>query len=143
MSVVAWDGKTLAADTQSTSSGMRMRCHKMAVSNGVVLAWIGDYEVGLMLAKWWAAGADPEKWPAVQSNPDRWSRLIVATKDDCSTYEQLPVALIVHDKFMAWGSGRDFAMGAMEMGASAERAVEVACRWDTSCGLPAECCALV
>jgi hypothetical protein len=39
-------------------------------------------------------------------------------------------------EFYAIGSGADFAMGAMAMGASAEEAVRIACQLDPHCGLP-------
>lgn len=34
----------------------------------------------------------------------------------------------------AWGSGADFAIGALDAGASAEQAVKITCRRSTSCG---------
>jgi len=42
------------------------------------------------------------------------------------------------NSFMAWGSGRDYAMGAMEMGADARRAVEVTNVHSTDCGFGVE-----
>jgi ATP-dependent protease HslVU (ClpYQ) peptidase subunit len=44
------------------------------------------------------------------------------------------VRQVVEDPFMAWGSGRDFALGAMAMGATAREAVAVACRFNVYCG---------
>jgi hypothetical protein len=44
--------------------------------------------------------------------------------------------------FAAVGSGGRVAMGAMAMGASAEQAVEIACRLDTYCRLPIHTLAL-
>lgn len=41
--------------------------------------------------------------------------------------------------FCAVGSGRNYAMGAMEHGASAAEAVEIACRHDAMSGLPLQC----
>lgn len=80
MTVVAWDGKSLAVDKQATCADMRM------------------------------------------------------TTTKACRLQQGDVVALVFDRFMAWGSGRDFAMGAMEMGASAYRAVEVAIRHSTGCG---------
>lgn len=34
----------------------------------------------------------------------------------------------------AWGSGRDFALGALSMGATAAEAVKIACKHSTTCG---------
>lgn len=49
-------------------------------------------------------------------------------------YVRLPVAMPIIDQREAWGSGADFALGAMAMGAGARRAVEVACELDVHCG---------
>ena len=34
----------------------------------------------------------------------------------------------------AWGSGRDFALGALSMGATAKEAAQIACKHSTTCG---------
>lgn len=41
-----------------------------------------------------------------------------------------------HERCAAMGNGFRYALGAMEAGASAERAVHVACKYDTATGLP-------
>ena len=38
--------------------------------------------------------------------------------------------------FYAAGCGRDFALTALELGADVKKAIQVACKYDTSCGLP-------
>ena len=40
------------------------------------------------------------------------------------------------DEFIAIGSGRSAAYGALEMGASAEEAVRIACKYNVCCGEP-------
>ena len=42
--------------------------------------------------------------------------------------------MTIEDRFHAWGSGRDFAMGAMQVGVDAVEAVRVANRHCVSCG---------
>lgn len=135
ISVVAWDGKTLAADKQATCAGLRFKTTKIRrLSTGEVLAWTGGIEYGAMIAQWYELGADPEKWPKFQADKENWSRLIVATASGVRVYEQQPIAFVVEDEFQAWGAGRDFALGAMWMGASARQAVEITCRFSTDCG---------
>lgn len=142
MSVIAWDGRTLAADTGMVTAGMRARTSKMAHSyvndQSVICAWTGDHGLGHLLAQWYFDGADPETFPNKFAKEDEWCRLIVADRDGCFFYENYPAKIIVHDKYMAWGSGRDFAMGAMFLGASAEEAVNAACEHSTECWGPAE-----
>lgn len=50
--------------------------------------------------------------------------------DDCGEPDP------VHEPFYAIGAGGPVALGAMHMGASAVEAVEAACRWSVTCGLP-------
>ena len=144
MSVIAWDGKTLAADKRSVCSGIAATTTKIRriVHDGCttgsgtseVLAWTGDQDAGEMLAKWYSDGADPEKWPEFPKDKDMWCRLIVADGNGARFYERMPIAVRVEDAFMAWGSGRDFALAAMYLGKSAREAVKIACVFDTGCG---------
>jgi hypothetical protein len=107
----------------------------------VVLGWAGDSEKGMAAAKWYESGADPEKYPECMSEEwnktPNFTRLIVVTRDRCVTYECLPIPLEIQPP-CAFGSGADFAIGAMAMGASARRAVEVANDHSWSCGFGVE-----
>lgn len=136
MTVIAWDGKVLAADKQSTSAGLRTTTTKLRrLLSGEVLAYCGDADSGRAVAEWYADGADPAKWPKCQSDKDDWARLIVGSRNGIKVYERQPYGMPIEDKFIAWGSGRDFAIGAMARGASAVEAVKIAMRFDTGCGM--------
>lgn len=138
MSVVVWDGKTIAADMQGTNCDMRFVEHKMVVHGGVVAAWTGTASYGKELAQWYFDGADKAKWPEFQKDKEEWCRLIIATSNECKFYERNPYPFTVSDPYMSWGSGRDYAMGALAMGADARKAVEVASKFSTGCGLGVE-----
>lgn len=138
MSIVAWDGHILAADRQVTCGDMKVRGSKMRrLPSGSVLAWTGNQDCGLILSCWYENGADIDKWPEFQKL-DNWTRLIVADRTGIFYYEQHPVSQRVLEPFLAFGSGRDYAMGALEMGANAVQAVEVASRFDIYSGLGVE-----
>lgn len=135
MTVIAWDGHTLATDKQATNCGMAFTVTKsMKLETGEVLTWCGNADSGLMVAEWYKKGADPEKWPECQKDKDDWCTLVVLKDGKIFFYEKRPVAMEFQDKFMAWGSGRDYAIGAMAKGASAVEAVHIASRFDTGCG---------
>jgi len=135
MSVVVWDGKTLAADRQATLNNTKCQTRKITrLPSGDLLAWVGNSESGLALLKWYLSGADPETWPEVQKGDD-WSRLIVVHKGKVWEYEQTPVKIPLHQKFGAWGSGSDLAIGALAMGADAVQAVKIASKFNIYCGL--------
>lgn len=136
MSVVAWDGYTLAVDRQGENAGHIFPVSKSRrLANGEIVAWTGGHAQGLLLAQWYEDGADPAKWPAFQSDKDSWTRLIVAKPTGIAVYEQYPVPMIQEGLQRAYGAGRDFALGALAMGADARRAVEIASELSDSCGM--------
>lgn len=135
MTVITWDGKTLAADKQGTTSDMRVVVTKIKrLPSGAVVAWCGTQEGGLEMAQWYVGGADPTKWPAAQSAPD-WTRLVVAENGKVVYFETRPIPQPLKEPFHAWGSGRDYAMGALAMGADAKKAVEITSQFCTTCGM--------
>lgn len=136
MTVIAWDGKTLAADRQMTWADMRSTvCKLRQLPSGEVLGVTGDSVRAISVLRWYEDGADPEKWPKCQGEAE-YARLIVARHGGKLVYfDWCPVEQIILDPYMAFGVGRDFAMGAMAMGADAQKAVAIACRFSVGCGL--------
>lgn len=134
MSVIAWDGSTLACDQLGTRDSICYKSTKMRVHNGVAVAWAGIHQYGLILADWFFNGADPEKWPKFQSGDD-WVKLIVVKDGVAYEYEQEPFMVRVESGYRAWGSGGEIAIGAMGYGASADEAVRVATENCPTCGL--------
>ena len=138
MTVVAFDGLTLAADTMAENAGMRARVSKIRRVGGALLSFTGVLDYGLMMCNWYEAGADVEKWPKFQETDEYWTRLIVVDHEGLKVYERQPAAQRFAEPYMAFGSGRDFAMGAMAMGATAVQAVECAIKHCVSVGGPVE-----
>ncbi|HEX3156721.1 MAG TPA: hypothetical protein VHV32_18980 [Candidatus Angelobacter sp.] len=138
MSIVVWDGRTLAADKRATNGSMVFTTTKIRLlernSGDVLLGWTGEQDSGEMVAKWYADGAEPREWPDCQKDKDLWSRLIVVNKAGVWFYERQPLPVRVEDAYAAWGSGRDFALAALRLGKSAVEAVEIACHFDSGCG---------
>jgi len=139
MTVIAWDGKTVAADKRAICSGvhfMTTKLRRVKVGDHIpeVLAWTGDQDAGETVAAWYAAGADISKWPECQKDKDAWSRLLVFDRYGARMFERLPVSVKIEDPFCAWGAGRDFALAALHLGKTAQEAVELACVFETSCG---------
>lgn len=135
MTVIAWDGRTLAADKQSTSHGMRRTTTKIhRVSDGL-LALTGGGAHGTALLDWFRGERDKEKWPK-SPNDDDCASVIHVTRDGVFVYNGagFPHGEPIEDGFIAFGAGRDYAMAAMYLGCDARRAVEVACVFDVGCG---------
>ena len=138
MSVVAWDGKTLAADCQATCADLKTKTKKIFQVGKYILGFSGDEDKVQQLLAWYKDGCKYEDWPKFQEDKERWTRMIIASTEGVFMYEQTPYPMPILADFTAWGSGRDFAIGAMEMGADARRAVEVANIHSTGCGFGVE-----
>ena len=135
MSVIAWDGRIIAADMISLSGGKIGRATKLDQFDSEVIGWVGELAVGLMLRDWYLSGAEKADFPEAQKDKDRRSTLIVADINGCNIYDSEPVAIPVEDKFCAWGCGEDFATGAMAAGRSAVESIEIAIKYCNGCGV--------
>ena len=141
MSIIAWDGKTIASDRMAVNSDMQKLSTKLRDVRVAVLGWTGTISAGLAMAKWWterhearASNMSDPPFPEIQRTND-WSPLIIAYKlGGVFVIEQAPIEIPVLDPFAAWGAGRDFAIGAMAMGADAATAVRIASRFSVFCG---------
>jgi 20S proteasome alpha/beta subunit len=132
MTVIAWDGKTLAADRQSTDVGLRRSVTKISrAGDGSLMGAAGQSHICRALRAWYDAGARPEDFP----DKDKTSHLLViSTKGEMRVYDGHPVPAVFEVERMAIGSGRDYAEAAMFLGKTAREAVEVACHFDNGCG---------
>lgn len=135
MTVIAWDGKTLAADKRATSAGMIFTVTKMFRVRGCLVAASGDFDRINESVAWFAAGADPSKMPPyARDNTDFVALLVINNVGHILKYERSAEPFRIESPFYAIGSGRDFAMAAMHLGHSAKEAVAVACALDSTCG---------
>jgi hypothetical protein len=137
MSVVAWDGKMLAADRQGTWGGMRREGCKIREVPGAILAGVGDISTFQAMIKWYESGKKDRLWPKELQVVDdlRCQLIVVEFGPKVSVINITPHEVRILEHKMAWGAGADFAVGAMEMGADAKRAVEIACKYSTACGM--------
>jgi hypothetical protein len=131
MTTIAWDGKTLAADTRATSSGMPYRAVKLfALPDGALFAGSGDYGQ-IRAVKEWLEKADPS---ALKPKADDFAGLLIAPTGEAFRLEEMLIRLPLHESFHAMGSGRDFAMAAMHCGRTAREAIEIAALYDVFTG---------
>jgi ATP-dependent protease HslVU (ClpYQ) peptidase subunit len=142
MSVVVWDGKTLAADRQVSDGSMvrtttKIRAIKTGRFKGYLMGAVGATATANLMMDWFETGAKPEFFPyEYAKSAEMGASLIVITqKKEIWRFDHLPVPIIMEDDEYATGSGRDFAYGAMSMGADATKACEVACTHSTECGV--------
>lgn len=135
MTVIVWDGKTLAADKRASSGSLRFTVCKIERSGDrTLLGTTGSSATSQELLHWWKNGADPAKFPAAARNDESYGTLVVITPGRIAQYTMGPYPTVIVQAQMAFGSGRDFALAALHMGADARKAVEVACHFATDCG---------
>ena len=135
MSVIAWDGKQLAADKRACIGSLICTTTKIFLVRDCLVGYAGEADAGEEMLAWFRDGADPAKFPASQRDKDIWATFLVIHPDKTILkYEHTPYPLRFHDLIFAIGSGRDFALAAMALGRTAQEAVEVACNFDNGCG---------
>ncbi len=136
MTIIAWDGKTLAADKRAVNNHRAFAVTKIhrVKRDGSLFGISGDFVRGLEMLAWYEGGADPEKLPAFQRSNEDYAPIILVKPSGVYAFEMGPVPLKVEEPFHAGGSGRDFALAAMHLGCDARRAVEVAITFCAGCG---------
>lgn len=133
MTVIAWDGKTLAADKRATSGGGIARTvTKIHRHSDVLLGVTGSWDIAAEMREWFKAGAVPADFPPKAREGD--ATLIVIRRDRVETYNSGPYPMPIEAAYCAFGSGRDYAEAAMFLGRSAANGVMVASHFQTDCG---------
>lgn len=129
MTVIAWDGKTLAADRRASVCGLARSVHKIERVKGMLVGMSGDHATAAELLKWFVSGGE---FPA-KAREDT-ATLLVVDHSGVHLYTAGPEPMMVLDGHMAVGSGRDYALMAMHLGKTAKEAVELTCLFDVNCG---------
>lgn len=133
MTVIAWDGETLAADRLATGGGGIGRAVTKIQKHGDVLLGVtGNWDIAAEMREWFKAGALPAEFPAKARDGD--ATLIVIRRGSIETYCAGPYPMPIEVEKAAWGTGRDYAEAAMYLGGNAKMGVEVASHFQTDCG---------
>ncbi|MDB4876446.1 MAG: hypothetical protein JWM41_2892 [Gemmatimonadetes bacterium] len=134
MTVIAWDGATLAADKR-----MSMGCHfntvtKVFAAGEYLIGFTGSAKyMGAFLA-WVESGASADAYPKCSDDDGGIHALAVRRDGSVWKFEGTAYPVRIEDQHAAAGTGRDYARAAMHLGKSAREAVEIACLFDENCG---------
>jgi hypothetical protein len=141
VTVIAWDGKTLAGDRLASYGGTKVRTRKVfRVTDRNGKEWlIGAAGDKPLLEAWraWFCGKTEER-PAIAGS-DEFTVLMIDRSHRVWQMQYTLTPWRIPAKFAAVGSARGEALGAMVMGADARRAVLVAQKIDATCGLGVDC----
>lgn len=135
MTVIAWDGITLAADRRSVSVGTIGETTKIHRVRGCLVGTSGESCIGEEILAWFGASENPEEFPEACRTEEGWGRMLVIREDGrVQTYERSPYPLRQESKYFAIGSGADIALAAMHLGEPAADAVLLASKLNAGCG---------
>lgn len=136
MTVIAWDGKTLAADKRLGCNGYPATTTKIRrTAEGDLIGTTGDSGMGRGLMAWYESGANPSEYPANRVDGGcRSTMLVIRRNGSICLFGSDPYPIEIENRFHALGSGGDFALAAMHLGHDAYAAVKVATALDNDCG---------
>ncbi len=141
MTTITYRNGVLAADSRVTvdseAGGSRnFICEKLfrksipgpdGTAEEVILATAGDSSSGMVFVDWYGSGQPP---PELLVTGEADFTVLILKRDGLYEVDAWCRPIKILDEFYAVGSGTKAALGAMHMGASAQRAVEIACRID-------------
>lgn len=134
MTVVAWDGTTIAADSQSSYGDIRWLKPSIKIfdlGNGKYAASSGSAAAKAKFVEWCEQGRSPKHFPTLADD----GCYIYIENKIATVYDQNGLAIETEPP-IAMGIGKEFALGAMEAGANAAKAVAIAIKYSVWCGPP-------
>jgi hypothetical protein len=137
MTTIAWDGKTMAADTMAVGSYKSYPGGKIKKIGGYLVGSSGPIDcIEIFLRAF--SGVDTHNPPDVdlsRCEPQDDPHFLVVSENGVWQYWKTGVPVPVRNEaLIAIGSGRDFAMAAMFSGLDAQDAVGIAIKLDASTG---------
>ena len=133
MTCIAYRAGVMVADSQATMGGLKMPClPKITVAGGRLIGAAGDASAINRFVAWF--GTDGKRPRLLKK--EEFDAIVVDADGHADHWEEGMEPDRITMPFFAIGSGAELALGAMEMGATAEEAVAVAIKWDANCGGP-------
>lgn len=131
MTTIAYRAGVIAADRMM--GGWQSVDKLLRLKDGCCLAGCGRMDDLAEVGAWLMAGAKKDAKPDIERDESEF--LLVHPNGDCYWLSTPFLRQVkVNDEYIAVGSGARYALGAMAAGASAKRAVEIACRFDPHTG---------
>ena len=133
MTTLAWDGITLAADRQINDGSRPItgtKVHRIEVKGEIYLVgFCGGYGAALKFLehfkkKGWT------KYPDIKD-----ATIVILSKDEGNEIGEDGTLTPMNECPWGWGSGGDYALGAIKAGATAEEAVAIAIELDINSGI--------
>ncbi|RJP48709.1 MAG: hypothetical protein C4586_08300 [Anaerolineaceae bacterium] len=135
MTTIAYrkDEKILAGDKLFDVGGTPVPGIKIHKIGALLCGWSGGFDNTQRFFDWIQEGRPNDKKPSMEK--DQGFVGIIIENEEIYRYEMGLFPIKINKPFWAIGSGSDYALAAMEMGATAEQAIEIASRLDLYTGL--------
>jgi ATP-dependent HslUV protease subunit HslV len=138
MTIIAYRDGLLAADSLATAghviTGQVQKLWRF--DDGRLLGGAGGAGDMRSFVAWALAGCEGH-WEC-KDKENGFSALVVGARGEVVIYDVEGRDYLIEAEFIARGAGAELAIGAMAMGARADQAVEVACRYSVWCGGPVQ-----
>ena len=141
MTIIVWDGETLATDRQANDGYEKWESEKawyVTHKNKVhMVSGYGVLKDIIALREWFRKGADEDCFPLTSgSNSVSLSAqlIVVNATEGLKVYQGVPHPIVRGFTPCAFGNGKDFALGALSMGARSVEAVSIANEHSLYCG---------
>lgn len=138
MTVIVWDGTTLATDKAASDGVIQWKSEKAWYhgdgDNRIIVSGAGPLHSIMAMKKWFIGGFDGNTFPSIQIT-DPCHFIVVSPVMGLYRYEGGPAPIDHGHDACAFGEGREFAYGALAMGATAAVAAGIACEYSVHCGL--------
>lgn len=134
MTVIAWDGTTLAADRRCSFGAYIGEMTKIRAIGNAFVGVAGTAAKAAEFFAWFEAGADPKTYPKRDLNEEYFTAIVILPGPVLHRYEVVGVPFVVECEKHAIGSGRDYAAMAMHLGKTAAEACELAMVFDENSG---------
>ena len=134
MTTIIADKKTLAmySDSRCSWGTMSFKTQKIHRIGNSLWGTTGDFNNALKFLDWVRSGAKDDG-PSFNSED---FCVVELCADGLFIWDESLTRQVVLEEFLALGSGASYAVGAMEMGATPEQAIEIASRGDPATALP-------
>lgn len=133
MTVIVFDGKTLAADKRMLSHRTKQLTTKLHRLGCAAYAVTGTYGPGMSLLRWARDGKKRDDYPATARGENGAALIEVLANGECWRYDEGPDPYLVEAP-CAFGCGDEPALAALLCGKDAREAVRIASLVNNGCG---------
>lgn len=128
MTTIVCDRQGMAADKR-ISGGTMFKTTKIHRINGSLIGFCGNIEHCLKFIEW---RRNPDAKPNFEERT--WEALELTADGRMLWWSMELIPIVIEDEYYSVGSGSNYALGAMAMGATPSQAIKIAAIYDPSTG---------